>query len=118
MSVAMNTKLRLFIVAAVLTIGGHSANAADNDNHSKDPILGKCSDIVAGRDTNVAAPAIGRLCDRNPENKLALMVKVLILKFLFDKGQMADRDRPGANPSDGAPKIVKVSDKVGVESRR
>jgi len=111
MSVALNKKLRLFIVAAVLMTGAHFGNAADNDNHSKDPIFGKCSDIVAGRDTNDAAPAIGRLCDGNPENKLTLMVKVLILKFLYDKGPMADRDRPNANSSGGGPKIVKVSEK-------
>jgi len=111
MSVAVNTILRYFIIAAVLTIGGQAAIASDDNRHTEGDIVKKCSDIMAGRHVNGAAEAIGRLCDRIPQNKFALMVNVLILKLLYDRSHTEERDLAARSPNAGGTKLLKVSEK-------
>jgi len=81
----MIRKLRFFVVGAALMIGVNTANAVENDARSKDHKPTKCSDILADRHTNDAAKVIGKFCERNPENALAFVVSVLVLKALHNK---------------------------------
>ena len=102
MSAGVNRILRYLVLAAVLGFGSSTA-AADDDART-------CSDIAASHGTNDAAEVISRLCDRNPGNKLALMVNVLILKFLYDRSQPREREVAGLEPKAGDAKLLRVSD--------